>query len=79
MAPGDRVDLRLSGRVQGLSGKSRGVHVVNDRGWRVAMVQARFTLGGEEAIFVKAIHLPAGGSEPRLAGVFSTGLAPQPE
>ncbi len=79
LAPGDRVDLRLSERVQGLSGKSRGVHVVNDRGWRVAMVQARFTLGGEEAIFVKAIHLPAGGSEPRLAGVFSTGLSPQPE
>ncbi len=79
LAPGDRVDLRLSESAEGLSGKSRDVHVVNDQGWRVAMVQSRFTLGGETATFVKAIHLPAGGSEPRLAGVFSTGRALQPE
>ena len=79
LAPGDRVGLRLSESADGLSGKSRDVHVVNDQGWRVAMVQGRFTLGDDKAPFVKAIHLPAGGSEPRLAGVFSTGLAPQPE
>jgi hypothetical protein len=80
LAPGHLVDLRLSDTATGVNGKSRDVHVVDDQGWRVAMIPGRFTLGGAKETFVKAIHLPEGGAgaaagiAPRLVGIFSTRL-----
>jgi hypothetical protein len=78
LAPDDTLEIKVGPDPKSVSGESKDELMLDHAGWRVAMIDHTFAMGGGKEVFFKAVytpggsHVPASEVLPRVIGAFSS-------